>query len=70
MPAKHCKACGTSASGLAEKGYSPEFGARPLERLIEQQIAQPLARQVLAGLGPESRTIRVIMHGDSVRILL
>jgi ATP-dependent Clp protease ATP-binding subunit ClpC len=55
---------------LAEKGYSPEFGARPLERLIEQQIVQPLARQVLAGLGPESRTIRVIIDGDSVRILL
>jgi ATP-dependent Clp protease ATP-binding subunit ClpC len=55
---------------LAERGYSPEFGARPLERLIEQQIAQPLARQVLAGLGAKSRTIRVIMDGGRVRILL
>lgn len=54
---------------LTEKGYSPEFGARPLERLIEQQIAQPLARQVIAGLGPECRTIRAIIDGDTVRIL-
>ena len=55
---------------LAERGYSPEFGARPLERLIEQQIVQPLARQMLGGHGRESRTIRVMIDGDSVRILL
>jgi ATP-dependent Clp protease ATP-binding subunit ClpB len=55
---------------LAERGYSPEFGARPLERLIEQQIVQPLARQMLGSHGRESRTIRVIIDGDSVRILL
>jgi ATP-dependent Clp protease ATP-binding subunit ClpC len=32
---------------LMEEGYSAEFGARPMERTIEQLIAQPLARAIL-----------------------
>jgi ATP-dependent Clp protease ATP-binding subunit ClpA len=32
---------------LMEKGYSDEFGARPMERTIEQLLAQPLARMIL-----------------------
>jgi len=32
---------------LMEKGFSDEFGARPMERTIEQLIAQPLARAML-----------------------
>jgi len=32
---------------LMETGYSPSFGARPMERAIEQLIAQPLARAIL-----------------------
>jgi len=34
---------------LMEKGYSPDFGARPLRRLIEREIEDPLAEQILAG---------------------
>jgi ATP-dependent Clp protease ATP-binding subunit ClpA len=34
---------------LMEQAYSVEFGARPLERAIEQLIAQPLARAILEG---------------------
>lgn len=34
---------------LAEKGYSPQFGARPLGRLIETEIKQVLARELLFG---------------------
>jgi ATP-dependent Clp protease ATP-binding subunit ClpC len=32
---------------LMQKGYSDEFGARPMERTIEQLIAQPLAKAIL-----------------------
>lgn len=32
-----------------EKGYSAEFGARPMERAIEQLIAQPLAKAMIDG---------------------
>ncbi len=34
---------------LIEKGYNPEFGARPLRRAIEHYIEDPLAEAVLAG---------------------
>ena len=34
---------------LVEEGYDPAFGARPLKRLIQQRIADPLAMQILEG---------------------
>jgi ATP-dependent Clp protease ATP-binding subunit ClpB len=34
---------------LAERGYEPEFGARPLKRLLQQRILEPLSRAILAG---------------------
>ncbi|MGE0481434.1 MAG: AAA family ATPase, partial [Phycisphaerae bacterium] len=38
---------------LAVDGYDPVFGARPLKRLIQQEIENPLARRILAGeFGP------------------
>ncbi len=41
----------TSAAGqwLAEAGYDPAFGARPLRRVIQQRIQDPLALRLLAG---------------------
>jgi ATP-dependent Clp protease ATP-binding subunit ClpB len=44
---------------LAEAGFDPVFGARPLKRAIQVQVENPLAHQLLAGeLIPES-TIRI-----------
>ena len=34
---------------LAEHGFSPLFGARPMARLIQKEIAKPLADEVLSG---------------------
>ncbi|HEX5949383.1 MAG TPA: ATP-dependent chaperone ClpB [Actinomycetota bacterium] len=34
---------------LAEKGYDPAFGARPLKRLIQRELQDPLALKLLAG---------------------
>ena len=34
---------------LMERGFSPEFGARPMERAVEALIAQPLAKAILDG---------------------
>ena len=44
---------------LAEEGYDPQFGARPLKRLIQQRIENPLASKLLAGEFEEGDTIRV-----------
>jgi ATP-dependent Clp protease ATP-binding subunit ClpB len=34
---------------LADQGYSPDFGARPLKRLIQQEIETPLSRMIVKG---------------------
>jgi ATP-dependent Clp protease ATP-binding subunit ClpB len=34
---------------LAEQGYDPQFGARPLKRLIQKQIVNSLSKRILAG---------------------
>ena len=44
---------------LANKGYEPAFGARPLQRLIQREIQDPLAMKLLAG---------EIRDGDSLTI--
>ena len=38
---------------LAEKGYDPAFGARPLKRAIQHYIENPLSMEILTGRIPE-----------------
>jgi ATP-dependent Clp protease ATP-binding subunit ClpB len=49
---------------LARDGYDPTYGARPLKRLIQQEIENPLARSLLAGEFAEGATITVDVNGD------
>ncbi len=44
---------------LARTGYDPVYGARPLRRLVQSAIGDPLARLVLAGDVPDGATVRV-----------
>jgi ATP-dependent Clp protease ATP-binding subunit ClpB len=44
---------------LAEVGYDPNFGARPLKRAIQRELLDPLALEILSGSYPEGATIRV-----------
>jgi ATP-dependent Clp protease ATP-binding subunit ClpB len=34
---------------LAQNGYNPQFGARPLKRLIQKEVVNPLSKRILAG---------------------
>jgi ATP-dependent Clp protease ATP-binding subunit ClpB len=52
---------------LAERGYDPVFGARPLKRTIQRMIENPLAVEVLAGRFAEGDRILVEADGDSFR---
>jgi ATP-dependent Clp protease ATP-binding subunit ClpB len=49
----------TAMKLLAEEGYDPAFGARPLKRVIQQRIENPLAAKILAGEFAEGDTISV-----------
>jgi ATP-dependent Clp protease ATP-binding subunit ClpB len=50
---------------LAEKGYDPSFGARPLKRLIQDLIMNPLAMKLLEGEIKEDSIVKIgVKDGD------
>ena len=51
-------------SYIAEAGYDPVYGARPLKRAIQNRIENPLARHVLAGDFSAGATIRIDMGAN------
>ncbi|KAG2188776.1 hypothetical protein INT44_003915 [Umbelopsis vinacea] len=50
---------------LGQSGYEPIFGARPLNRLLQNKILSPLARLVLDGGVRNGETVKVIMNTDA-----
>src|SRR5581483_4650579 len=44
---------------LAEEGYDPAYGARPLKRVIQQKIENPLAQRILNGNFADGDTITI-----------
>src|SRR5690606_25612469 len=44
---------------LADRGYDPAYGARPLKRVIQKNVQDPLAEQVLAGRIKDGDTVHV-----------
>ena len=46
-------------SWLAKKGYSPEYGARPLARVIQEHIKKPLAEELLFGKLAKGGVVRI-----------
>jgi ATP-dependent Clp protease ATP-binding subunit ClpC len=44
---------------LIEKGYDPQFGARPLRRAVEKHLQDPLAEEILRGNIKPSETVEV-----------
>ena len=51
---------------LAEEGYDPTFGARPLKRTIQRELQDPLALKILAGEFREGDVIEVERGKDSL----
>jgi ATP-dependent Clp protease ATP-binding subunit ClpB len=44
---------------IARLGYDPVYGARPLKRVIQQQLQNALARELLSGAFPEGSAVRI-----------
>jgi ATP-dependent Clp protease ATP-binding subunit ClpB len=44
---------------LAEEGFDPVYGARPLKRVIQRRVLDPLALEILEGRVGEGQTVRV-----------
>jgi ATP-dependent Clp protease ATP-binding subunit ClpB len=51
---------------VAKAGFDPVFGARPLKRAIQQQIENPLAKEILAGRFVAGDTISVAATGNEI----
>ncbi len=52
---------------LLKEGYDPAFGARPLKRVIQQRLENPLAAELIAGKFNEGDRIRVDADGHQFR---
>ena len=52
---------------LAERGYDPVFGARPLKRCIQRELADPLATLLLDGQLRDGQRVLVDAAGDALR---
>ncbi|MPY65679.1 ATP-dependent chaperone ClpB [Deinococcus sp. SDU3-2] len=52
---------------LAQIGYDPAFGARPLKRAIAREIETPLAREILSGHVTDGSTLTVDYDGQGFR---
>ncbi|MDD5126723.1 MAG: AAA family ATPase [Dehalococcoidales bacterium] len=50
---------GDAKSWLAKEGYDPVYGARPLRRVIERYVENPLSSQILSGELKDGDTVRV-----------
>ena len=55
-----------AAAWLARVGYDPTYGARPLKRVIQRRIADPLALALLEGRYGEGDTVHVDVAGDEL----
>jgi len=55
-------------SWLAERGYDPIYGARPLRRLMQHEIDDKLARALLSGDIRDGDTVRVDLTGDELTV--
>ncbi|MFI5022246.1 MAG: ATP-dependent chaperone ClpB [Alphaproteobacteria bacterium] len=53
---------------LAEAGYDPVYGARPLKRVIQRSLQNPLATMILEGKVREGETVRVSVKGKALAI--
>jgi len=53
---------------LAREGFDPVFGARPLRRVIQRKLEDPLALKLLEGDYSEGATVHVVVEGDELAL--
>jgi len=56
----------TAKAFLAQEGYDPVFGARPLNRFIQQEIETPVAKLLIAGSATPGSTINVDIKDEAL----
>jgi len=51
---------------LVEKGYDPQYGARPMRRAVEKYLEDPLAEELLKGTLSGTDPVRVTLEGEKL----
>ncbi|WP_454785789.1 ATP-dependent chaperone ClpB [Legionella sp. WA2024007413] len=63
----HLNVTQDALSHLAEAGFDPVYGARPLKRTIQQQLENPLAQDILTGKFKAGDTIKVTYKNGEIK---
>jgi len=58
----------TGLHWLGERGYDPVYGARPLKRVIQKELVDPIARKLLAGELMDGAVIEVSANDEGLLI--
>ncbi len=53
---------------LSTEGYEPEYGARPLRRLIQRRLQDPLSEEILAGKVEDDDRVKITLKGKDLVI--
>jgi ATP-dependent Clp protease ATP-binding subunit ClpA len=53
---------------LADKGYDPEMGARPVKKLIDDVIVKPLVKPILKKEVEAGDTVKVVLINDEIKL--
>ena len=54
---------------LCDAGYSPAYGARPLNRIVKTHVLDPLSRAMLSGAVCDEETVVVDLKGDKIVVV-
>jgi ATP-dependent Clp protease ATP-binding subunit ClpA len=54
---------------IAEKGYDPKMGARPMARVIQENVKRPLAEQLLFGELVDGGHVRIIIENGEIALV-
>ena len=63
----HLEVTPAAREWLAQRGYDPVFGARPLKRLIQREVLDRLARMVLSGELRDGETAVIDADGNELQ---
>jgi ATP-dependent Clp protease ATP-binding subunit ClpB len=53
---------------LSDRGYDPVYGARPLKRVIQKELQDPLARRILEGRIKDGDDVRVSIENNAIAL--
>ncbi|MCB1361257.1 MAG: ATP-dependent Clp protease ATP-binding subunit ClpA, partial [Rhodobacteraceae bacterium] len=57
-----------AAAWLGDKGYDDKMGARPLARVIQENVKKPLAEELLFGRLTKGGLVRVVLRDDQIAL--